>query len=176
MIQANSKIQLYPLVRIIVVFVVGIVIGESLKDVVPQDTWLAAVIIGLIITVLLRRHILMILLMILAYGGFMICHAEHSVRKDFPKNEFEYYAIVASEPVVKGKVIHTDILVLNGRTYIKAKASILRDTVENRYKDLHIGDGILAYSQLEPPTNFGNATFDYARYLTIHILLQLDEV
>ena len=49
MIQANSKIQLYPLVRIIVVFVVGIVIGESLKDVVPQDTWLAAVIIGLII-------------------------------------------------------------------------------------------------------------------------------
>ena len=70
MIQANSKIQLYPLVRIIVVFVVGIVIGESLKDVVPQDTWLAAVIIGLIITVLLRRHILlqgvMILLMILA--------------------------------------------------------------------------------------------------------------
>lgn len=172
MIQANSKIQFYPLVRIIVVFVVGIVIGESLKDVVPQDTWLAAVIIGLIITVLLRRHILlqgvMILLMILAYGGFMICHAEHSVRKDFPKNEFEYYAIVASEPVVKGKVIHTDILVLNGKTYIKTKASILRDTVENRYKDLHIGDGILAYSQLEPPTNFGNATFDYARYLTIH--------
>ena len=167
MIQANSKIQLYPLVRIIVVFVVGIVIGESLKDVVPQDTWLAAVIIGLIITVLLRRHILLqgvlILLMILAYGGFMICHAEHSVRKDFPKNEFEYYAIVASEPVVKGKVIHTDILVLNGKTFIKAKASILRDTVENRYKDLHIGDGILAYSQLEPPTNFGNATFDYAR-------------
>ena len=80
MIQANSKIQLYPLVRIIVVFVVGIVIGESLKDVVPQDTWLAVVIIGLIITVLLRRHILlqgaMILLMILAYGGFIICHAE----------------------------------------------------------------------------------------------------
>ncbi len=50
MIQANSKIQLYPLVRIIVVFVVGIVIGESLKDVVPQDTWLAVVIIGLLLS------------------------------------------------------------------------------------------------------------------------------
>lgn len=172
MIQANSKIQLYPLVRIIIVFVVGIIIGESLKNVIPQNIWLAAVTVGLIFAILLRRNILlqgaMILLITLAYGGFMICHTENSVRKDFPKTEFEYYAIVASEPVVRGKVIQADIIVLDGKNYIKVKTSILRDTVENRYKDLHVGDGILAYSRLEPPKNFGNATFDYARYLTIH--------
>lgn len=71
-----------------------------------------------------------------------------------PEGEKLYDAVLLSEPVKHGKVIMTDLAVQTNNGNIKVKASILCDTLTERYKRLHVGDGITAYSALEKPINF----------------------
>ena len=76
-------------------------------------------------------------------------------------------AVLASQPVEKGKTIKFDMIVtrchgFKFKSSHPCKASILRDTLDCQYKKLNVGDGIIAYSLLEAPQNyFTDSNFDY---------------
>lgn len=172
MLRTNGAIQLYPVARLIVMLIIGILIGEAVKDMITPLVWFSALCIGLVINYIVRERYLlqsvMVQILVILLGGWLITDAEQSLITPLPAEEVEYEAVLISEPVTRGKVLQMDVIVkLQGQNF-KAKASLLRDTVENRYKRLHVGDGIRAYSLLEYPKNYGNSSFDYARWLLRH--------
>ena len=85
-----------------------------------------------------------------------------------PQSEITFEAVLLTEPVVVGKVIQTDLLVVSQSKPMKIKARILRDSLTNNYKHLHVGDGIIASARLTEPTNLLGGSFDYARWLRLH--------
>jgi len=172
MLKTNGKIQLYPLVRIAVMLILGIITGGFLKDCLPTTAWQLAICAGIVCAFVLKRHCIaqgiFIILATFAFGGYLIVNAEKSLTLPLPEVESEYEAVLVSEPVRRGKVMQMDLIIVGEKGGMKVNAALLRDTVEHRCENLHVGDGIRAYSLLEKPTNFGNSTFDYARWLQTH--------
>lgn len=172
MLKTNGKIQLYPLVRIAAMLILGIMVGGFLKDSLPTAIWLSFVCTGIVCAFIFKQHCIVqgifIMLSTFAFGGYLIVNAENSLTVLLPEVETEYEAVVVSEPVKRGKVMQMDLMIIGENGGMKVKAALLRDTVEHRYESLHVGDGIRAYSLLEKPVNFGYSTFDYARWLQIH--------
>ena len=75
-------------------------------------------------------------------------------------------AIIVSSPTQHGKVVRCDVVVANGRMAgRRMRASIMRDTIEQRYKRLEIGTGIECDAFISPPKDFGEGNFSYSRYL-----------
>lgn len=172
MLRTNGKIQLYPLVRIAAMLILGIVAGGSPVNVLSPGIWLSAVCAGIICAFVLRRYCVVqgifIMLSSIAFGGYLITDAGKSLTVLLPEGETEYEAVLVSEPVSRGKVVQMDIIIIGEGGGMKLRASLLRDTVEHRYESLHLGDGIRACSLLKKPASSGNSTFDYARWLQIH--------
>lgn len=169
------RLQLYPMLKTAVMLILGIILGKAVFPYFPLWFFLAATAGMVAVAFLLHRspagQSLAINLAFLCLGATLITHSLISNRVELPDREVEYKAVIASEPVVHGKVLQADILIVGGKGKPsdarpwKVKASILRDTVENRWKRLHVGDGIIAVSYLEHPHNFANSTFDYASWL-----------
>ncbi|MCH4147398.1 MAG: competence protein ComEC family protein [Prevotella sp.] len=171
--EVNGKIQLYPMLRIALMLILGIVIGDLIGDKVPTVIWVADMIILLIIVNVARNRPILqsitILLSSFFFGVWIVTEHQSSVQVTLPEHEIGYEAVVISEPQVRGKVLLCDLLITSGSQPIKVKASILRDTLTNQWNLLKIGDGIIAKSQLESPRNFyENSNFDYKRWLTVH--------
>ena len=81
-------------------------------------------------------------------SGFLITQKKQLISRQFPSEEISYKAILISEPVIRGKVIQCDLITV-GQHPIRLRASILRDTIEHRYLQLHAGDGIQALSYIK---------------------------
>ena len=109
-----------------------------------------------------------LMLTVFLVGAVIMGKEEQRAFRPLPSQEVAYQAVIMSEPVVHGKVVQMDLLIVDDRQPMKVKASLLCDTVENRYRSLHMGDGIEACSLLEQPQNSPESSFAYARWLTIH--------
>lgn len=172
MLRTNSKIQLYPLVRIAAMLIAGIISGEQLKDLISPSAWLLLTGGGIFFAFVLRQHCIVqgifIMLSSFFFGGYLIANSEKSLIFPLPENETEYEAVLFSEPVERGKTVQMDIVAIVGDGGIKVKAALLRDTTGHRHENLHIGDGIRVFSLLKRPENSRNSTFDYARWLMTH--------
>lgn len=158
--------RLYPMVLVGAMLVAGILLGDALCN----DAVLRAmpmVMLGLIVAVVLTlryRFVSMLLLMvsIVVLGMWRIGAASQATDVVLPENEVEYDAVVVSEPVVHGKVVWMDLLLLSDSATLPVKASLLRDTVEHRYRSLHVGCGMRAYSRVEREERSGGLrTFIY---------------
>jgi len=131
---------------------------------------LAACVVGAVVA---RRHAMLRSLLIFAatffLGVTLMARQKQSLSVELPRGETAYKAVLLSEPEVHGRVVRADLQLLTGPlTGRKVKASILRDTIAHRYLRLHVGDGILAASLIDPPRNYPSADFDYALYLKRH--------
>ena len=172
--KTNSKVQLYPLVRVVAMLMAGMLVGEWLSAEVAPVVWItiAAVLVFLDFWLTFRRkpvsESLTLLSAAFLFGAGLMAHAERSLAVTWPEREVAYEAVVVSEPQVRGRVLRCDLLVVGGDAPLKVKASILRDTVDNRWRRLHVGDGLRAVSRIEPPSNFRPSDFDYARWLQLH--------
>lgn len=166
-----ERLQLYPVLRTTVMLVLGIVVGKSLYPVVSPALLILIVATSLVATLLMRKHALAqsigILLTFFFIGAYVMNRSLHRLNVALPDGYVDYQAVVMTEPAVHGKVVQTDLLIV-GSNPMKVRASILRDTVDNRWQRIHVGDGICATSRLEQPRNFHNATFDYAAWLKEH--------
>lgn len=81
----------------------------------------------------------------------------------------KFHAVLLSSPKQHGKIISCDIVVTSGEmTGKRLRASIMRDTIENRYRHLEIGSGIVANAVIEKPMNFKEGNFNYERFLKSH--------
>lgn len=172
--KTNGKLQLYPFLRLALCLIVGIALGEYGATFLSARTWgLIAVGCLLLIALLFKRPIAQsaaILLCTVVVGGLRI--AVHHVLSDcvLSKEPTTYIALVTSEPSERGKVVRADLLLLDGATKgMHVKASVLRDTVQHRYRQLHAGSVLRATSLLKAPENFFHGSnFDYVRWLNVH--------
>ena len=167
------NLQLFPLFRIALALIAGIVIGRSVGDSLSVHAWFIALIISLSMAFMVYRkrflQSIMILLTTFLLGAWLLSVHETEYRKNV-YGEYTYKAVIISRPVVRGKVLQCDLLIASGpMVNKKVKASILCDTIEKRYLRLGLGDGIIARSVLERVENYyPRSHFDYALWLRIH--------
>lgn len=164
----RSTLEMYPLVKVAAMLVVGIAAGEWWADTVSVGTWLSAAAALSVLSLATRRlpiiSAALLGLAVLSAGGALVAHSEERLRIPIPAAT-TYEAVVMSEPVEHGKVVQMDVGVLTDGRPLMVRASLLRDTVTNRYRLLHVGDGIRFSSVLEKPSVAPDTRFDYALWL-----------
>ena len=164
-----------PLLRIALMLIAGILLGDRWGAAVP--TWI--VLAGsatLIVAALTFRRMgpytqggcVMAAVMLL--GACLTTLRNRQLEYPFSSHPVVYEAVVASPPQVRGKTLQCDLSLTSVVGYrlhkpVKVKASLLRDTLRPQ-ATLHVGDGIKARSVLQPlrPWRSG-ANFDYVRWL-----------
>ena len=163
---------MYPSVKLLLPLVLGIAVGDALEEDISSMFWWLMTISMIVITFVVWRkkylQSLLLLFTVFLVGGTFVSVSRQAAKKELPNKQITFKAVLLSNPVVHGKVIQTDLMVMTAGEPMKVKASILRDTITNRYQTLHLGDGIEATAYLEEPMNFSDATFDYARWLKLH--------
>lgn len=168
-----------PLLRIAFVLILSIFITDRLPLASSQH-WLTLAwgllglmaILTLAVGIVRHRPFLnsaLLLLAVCCLGGSLTAWTRHRLERAVPQNSVTYEAILISEPVVHGKTLWAEIMVLGMGKPFKARASILRDTITNRHEQLHLGQGIVAYSRFShtDDTRF-TSRFDYRRWLQVH--------
>ncbi len=172
-------LQTQPLLRIAVTLVLGIVAGDSLAHEVEAWLWLAASAVSLLLLFVVGRHrpcaqSALVLMATFFVGAALAAHADH--RLEFPFSEDEpvhYEAVIADEPKVRGKTLQCDLLLtsVGGKMLARpfgVKAAILRDTATGDWQRLHVGNGIEAWSVMQPLENYQRGgNFDYVRWLRV---------
>lgn len=167
--KTNGQIQLYPVLRLALFLIAGIVLGELLYGVLSFKAWFAATVVSLLLTLLAWKHCIlqsvMIFITCMLFGGSLVSVELDKAYMPVPDKDMAYSAVVISQPVVSGKVIRCDLMIADVSHPVKVKASIYWD---ERADKLRVGDGIKAVSLLEKPSGYADSDFDYGRYLLYH--------
>ena len=168
----KTDLLMYPAVKLLVPLSLGIAVGDAVVDKVGPVWWWAMA-VGMVVAASVMRHrkyiqSLLLLVAVFMTGAALVADRELSMQVKLPERIAGFNAVLLSEPVIHGKVVQTDLMVIRENGLLKVKASIFRDTLTNRYRSLHTGDGIEGMAYLEKPMNFSDATFDYARWLRLH--------
>ena len=179
--RVNGPIQLFPLVRVALVLIVGIVVGALIAGEVRHGEEHVALVyvyglflvsVGLLLLPRLKAFTKSFLIWVSVglLGTCLFLCQHNKLNPRLSDQPVLYEAVLTSEPEQRGKVVRFDMTVLSGPlSGQRVKASVLRDTVEQRYRHLHIGDGIRAFSVMEPPrTIYQNAHFNYPQWLRAH--------
>lgn len=96
-------------------------------------------------------------------GMWLISWSRYKNTVVLPRGAVEYDAVVVGTPTVHGKVLVFDMMTLGNRR-LRVRASLLRDTIQNRWKGLQPGSGIHAVSVIEHGWHGrGYRTFIYYR-------------
>lgn len=158
---------MYPLAKVAVLLIVGIVLGSRFAFSLPVTVSL--LVAFLLVSLLSHRNLIVrdifFYIGVVTFG--VVLHNDTSNRLSVPSSSSsKFHAVLLSQPKEHGKVISCDIIVTSGEmTGKRLRASILRDTIYNRYKSLGVGSGIVANAVTEPPKNFKEGNFDYATFL-----------
>lgn len=165
----NGHIQLYPIFRIAIFLIGGIILGDVFYGTVSPRIWFCAVILSFAVTLMLYRYCVAqtvaIYIVFLLTGAFLTSRELTFINTELPDGKTDFEAVVISPPVITGKVVRCDMLVSSVHPTIKIKASIYRD---GRADNLKVGQGIVANAKLEKPRNYIKSDFDYKKYLTNH--------
>ncbi len=175
MFRSNTTWQMLPLVRIAVALIGGICIGEYLSiGLLPSVALALSALAVLIAWIAGRRRLVyaqsvMVILLTVLFGLSVMLIYKRTQRKALPDGIVGYEAVVASEPVVRGKVVMVDLLVASdGGEALLVRASILNDSLSEDCMGVQLSDGIIAYSEMRLPENRGVAGFDYGLWLVRH--------
>lgn len=167
--KVNGRIQLYPILRVVIFFIIGIVLGTESFGLIPFAWWFAALLLSLGTAYVFDRHAITQTVLIFTactcLGGCLTVRELDSVDISLPEDEVCFEAVVVSPTVITGKVVRCDMIITDRHKPIKIKASIFRD---NRSEALKPGSGLRAKGTLRKPANFAGSTFDYSRYLLYH--------
>lgn len=169
----GGRLRLFPLLRVAVMLILGIVAGDAWHADVSPVLWIVvtSAMLALSFCVAERPVAQSVLIMsaIFFLGAWLIAVCESEARISLPDGRQRYCAVVASTPVERGKVVACDLLVTDGRLAgRKVKAGILRDTIHARCAGLKVGVGIEAESVFEYPGNYrAGSNFDYKRWMMV---------
>lgn len=183
----DSIFQRAPLLRMVIMLILGIFVGDFVGHSVPLWVGLGISGVFLAIYLLLRnlrnrktifRRILTrfygFLLMTACFmlGFYLVSAEKRDLVRHFPDGRVAFEAVLVSEPVVRGKVIQCELMAMpKGKKPFRLRASILRDMIHRRYERLHFGDGIRVFSSISQPevvqrlSSQGN--FDFRRWLLV---------
>ncbi len=152
--------------------ILGIIAGMSVYPHIDLKYWMTSLVVITGMALIFKDKVtqtILIFISFFALGATLTTRSLESMQIAYPDTEISYQAVIMSKPQVKGKTIKMDLMIFYQDKNIKTKASILRDTVENRYLSLQIGDGITASSRLEIPQRFyAGSNFDYRQWMLCH--------
>lgn len=169
MIKVNGRIQLYPVLRVAVSLVIGILLGEAFYGHIPAGIWYAVTAVLLAVTFVVKKNPLAqsiaLLSAVMFLGGCLVVNELDKVYINLPDSKTEFSGVIVSQPEVRGKTVRCDMLICSSGRPVKIKASFYRTA---RSESLEPGNGIVALAKLNEPRNYGAADFDYRRYLLYH--------
>lgn len=167
--KTNDNIQLYPILRVAIFLLAGIILGDTLYNVVSLGYWIWLCVAAVFAALLLKGRCMWQSVMIFVSFMFLGCSLAVMQRDKteiaLPGEVVEYDAVIVSRPVAAGKVIKFDALVTDKGRPFKVRASIWGDSYSAM---LSVGHGIRVRSVLRPPKNFAGADFDYRMWLLRH--------
>ena len=172
--RTNGAIQLYPMLRIAIFFILGIVIANALEGILPTCVWLLTAIIVLILAVFNHRRAILqtilIFLAIMTTGGLLTAMKYDQLDCPLPQKTVKYEAVVISQPEIRENIVRCDLRIIGpAMDGLKVKATFLRDSSHDYPKTLQVGDGITARSRLKKPQNFiPKSHFNYMAWLLAH--------
>ena len=169
----NGRFQLYPLPRIGLALILGIVFGDCLHDFIPAIVWLLLVVVGLTMMLLLRKKPFTIstvlFLSVFFFGSWLVSAYENHTKFFDSQSEIEYQGVVVNKPVQRGKTLRFDLLVVDKGEPFKVKASVWYDSLSNESNAIQLGSGLLVCSHIKPIVQFDSLShFDYVRWAQVN--------
>ena len=177
----NQVAHHYPLLKIAIMLILGMVAAVQAGYYGTPAVWFYALVVALLLAFALYRwavgQSIMLLLLSFLLGGYLMSRSERDMQVVLPGTPIEYQAVVTSQPIRHGKVIQCDLMVVNmqvsakhlqgeaAQKPMKVRASILCDTIAKRFEHLQVGDGIVSYSLLKPLQQDEYGSADYLRWL-----------
>ncbi len=166
----DGLFRLHPLVPLCVCLALGIHAGRaSVPYVGGLGCFLAFLVVLAAAFLLWRKPVLQTAALLLAsflLGCALVVEAERGLDVVLPEGDATFECVVAGEPVERGRTVRLDLLVASGPLCgHTVRASLLKDTVERRYRSIGVGDGLVVRSRLRKPENFADSNFDYVAYL-----------
>lgn len=109
----------------------------------------------------------LLMVAVMCLGGGVVSMRLSKLNRSFLPHDNVYHAVIATQPVERGKVVRCELLVLDEKENYRIQAAILRDTITGRYRHISVGDGIEFYSHVEPFPVSQNADshFNYYSWL-----------
>ena len=176
--RTNGIIQLAPAVRILVFLILGIWIGSKAPVSIPFAFYPSAIVALATIAFFIRKRPLAVsiisLFAVFLLGCFVYTANDRLSQIVLPQGYVDCKSIVSSRITEKKKIINCDLLIteINNKVLskpIKVKASILKDTINNNWKTIAIGNGLHHSSRLEYPKQFNDSSnFDYPMWMKSH--------
>lgn len=167
--KVNGLIQLYPMLRVALFLIAGILSGEALYGHIPVSVWYVATVVMAVVAFFVKNNAyaqsITLLTAFMFLGGCLTTHELDSVNVSLPKGEVPFSGIIVSQPEKKGKTVRCDMILCGQPKPVKVKAAFYRTA---RAERLEPGCGVVVRSKLEKPHNFASADFDYRRYLLYH--------
>lgn len=166
--KTNGKIQLYPLVRVSIILMIGMMSGYMLRSSLSAMHWLIVAGIVTMMTAVMRKVVIQSLLVfaiVFLVGASVMSHAWQARKSISSYGPVHYEAVVVSSPVVRERVVTCDLLILSSEAKVLVKASFIRD---ERSEQLRMGDGLEACSVWKEWNKSQSAQFDYALYMRSH--------
>lgn len=152
--KVNGHIQLYPLLRISVMLILGIFIGSYSCHYVSGWIWIALTFSCLLAALLINNRPMLVSVLILFasffYGEGIITFSITNERANsIVEQKTEYEAVVLGQPVKKEKTAVCEILLLTQDKPLIVKCLFMVDESDLTAQNLHAGDGIIVRSEIK---------------------------
>ncbi len=150
-----------PLLPVVIALAGGIAVSRGFTDVTPWLLVLAAAVAAAML--LVRRPLLLwtaVCTASAAVGVIIGQKAWQSVSVQWPQEEQDIKAVVASTPKRSDKWITADVLTADG--HHKLRITVPRNL---RSESLSVGSGILLHTAVDSIRQWRNGNFDYRRYM-----------
>lgn len=162
--KTNGTIQLYPLVRIALMLIAGIVLGAYCYGKVNAVWWLVAegvLLLGVLLGSAPIRQTVCLFGAVAVLGAYLYTR---SAWEGYPlplNRNVEYEAVLVTRPTIHGKVVRCELQVLHGEHLVSVTGSFFRDTLTGYWETLHPGMTVHACSAFTKPYGSRLYTFVY---------------
>ena len=181
MTRPNGVIQLYPLVRIALMLILGIVLADAIPFFSNPSTCVSLLLGATALAVITIRnaHLSSLLLLVATlFLGAWVMALQSADRLSCPTGQdIAYKAIVTDTPTAHGKVLKCNLLVIdidgkpNAPTPFLVRASFLKDSLTGRWQQLALGSTISVQSVLNNDFGlFSSSKFNFGRWMQAHQL------
>ena len=151
--KVNGHIQLYPLLRISVMLILGIFVGSCLCHYVSGWIWIVLTFSCLLAALLINNRPMWVSVLILSasffYGeGIVTFSIADDESNTFIERKKEHEAVVLGQPVKRDKTAACELLLLTQDKPLTIKCLFIVDESNKSALNLHAGDGVIVRSKI----------------------------
>lgn len=174
-IATNSYIQLFPLLRLAVMLILGISVGDWLGVSATPNIWFSCMLIPVLTCIVGRKYVLcqncVPFLFFFLLGGFLVSWQVQQQSVRWHETPVEASAVIVNTPIVKERVVVCDLRLMEvGHHAVEGHHPLLKAYIhkDKRSCSLRVGEGLLFRSVIGLSDNRRGSHFDFRRYLWVH--------